>query len=236
MLHLHRQGCTAIAQEVRCPLSRWRIDVAGMCTRTRSESSIIIECKQSRGDFLRDTVNHGELLARRELLESRRRYFQTNRIEQFEPHLRRSGDSLFPQMEDWDYNGSKLAVYRQVMRELRQIDRKLYGQTKFCLLERYALADQLWILAPRGMIRPRELPVGWGLLEAPWRELRRRDRTAEGLMDIELRVGHPAPTTRDGARHHARLLRNIATAATRMAIRPRIVEPEKLRSQSGIRC
>jgi hypothetical protein len=70
-------------------------------------------------------------------------------------------------MDDWDFTASRLPSYRAVNRRLRRIDEQLYGQTKFFLMTQYRLADRMYIAAPRGMIRPGELPSGWGLLECP---------------------------------------------------------------------
>ena len=69
---LRRLGCSAVAVEVRCPLSRWRVDVAGwfdgtgdapegrgpLFERNADERgtargrTILIECKQSRACLL----------------------------------------------------------------------------------------------------------------------------------------------------------------------------------------
>jgi len=112
-----------------------------------------------------------------------------------------------------------LPGYRKVLRQLRRIDEKIHGETKFFLMARYRLADQLYLAAPAGMIRPRELPSGWGLLECPVQllEVDGNDVTEPSLKgcDVALMPTVPAPVhdSPDIRRH--RLLRNIAVAASR---------------------
>jgi hypothetical protein len=140
---------------------------------------------------------------------------EAQRIPVEEPHLRLVGSSLFAEMDEWDFPSSKLPEYRRVMRALRRVDRQLHGQTKFWTISRYALADRLYIAAPRGVVRPRELPPGWGLLEASRQAMREADPNADlwGRSLLEVRVRSAKFPGR--ARHRQWLLRNIALAASR---------------------
>lgn len=214
---LLQNGCAAAAIEVACPISRYRIDAAGyldkLPERRRREpqsgplprgetaSSVFIECKVSRSDFLRDQRNLTALLQRRSHLQRALDRLRNELVKPMEPHLRRSDGFLFPEMESWDFCFSKLHSHRAMVRALRQIDRKLYNETKFFMIAQYRLAARLFILAPRAMIHPRELPMGWGLLEA--------DR--DGAIGIR----HEAPALKPTERHLLRALRNIAVAASR---------------------
>jgi hypothetical protein len=229
---LLRHGCLAVALEVRCSIPRYRADVAGYLDsrfvtdgsqnrprRKRCEPrAIIIECKQSREDFLRDRADLKRLLDLRDHLQRLRAAMEEKQVKVYEPHLRQSGTALFAQLETWDFTASKLAGYRTILRRLKLVDERLYGETKFCLLARYRLADRMYVAAPRGIIQPRELPAGWGLLECPRRLLEK----PPGLFDM---VGEPAlevtvksPDHECRPRHRLRLLRNIAVAATRAAM------------------
>ncbi|MCH8261303.1 MAG: hypothetical protein IIC46_13980, partial [Planctomycetes bacterium] len=70
-------GCLAVATEVRCPISRYRVDAAGYQDSVRDgapnrrrrrrcpPTTIVVECKQSRADFFRDAEQTEALLARR---------------------------------------------------------------------------------------------------------------------------------------------------------------------------
>ena len=187
-------GCCAVASEVVAPVPRWRVDVAGygdgppregfclgatsdgsasfapQSNRPRTPFTIIIECKQSRADFLRDTRDRAALLRRRRALERDLREIESTLLPACEPHLRiprdpSLGPALFPELDAWDHARSDLPSYRAALRDLARVDRALYGDTKFCCLAAWRLADLLSIAAPRGMIRPDELPAGWGLIE-----------------------------------------------------------------------
>lgn len=217
-------GCCAAACEVRCPISKYRVDAAGyldplpkrrdsvvresVFSRGEGSRTIIVECKQSRADYLRDSRETPQLLARRRELDEARRCLEDRIIRVSEPELRRGGTSLFRELESWEFDRSRLASYRRVMAELRRVDEALHGQTKFWLLSRYRLADRLYIAAPRGLIRVDELPPLWGLLEA---------ENEEGLLC--LRIRREAEELGSAEHRRQRLLRNIAAAASRPALR-----------------
>lgn len=228
-------GCAAVAAEVRCPSSRYRADAAGYldsraaaageveragtlwnpagaggaARRVRSEArTVVIECKQSRADFLRDTAAADALLAERDRLVAEQSRVERELIPLYEPHLRRAGEYLFGDLEEWDFERSRLAAYRNVVRALRAVTESLYGETKFFLMAQYRVADRLYLLAPPGVIVPRELPTGWGLLEH-----RRRGARAESATSVRVVTEARALSARADVR--ARMLRNIAVAATR---------------------
>ncbi len=235
------QGYLAVATEVRCPISRYRVDVAGYADRpadagpispgplfeaiassagttskpSREVRTVVIECKQSRGDFLRHRREVQALLARRDRLDAARERYEQTRLPVEEPHLRQTGSALFAELEQWDFTASRSAGYRRIIRRLRRVERQLYGETKFSMIARYRLADRLYIAAPAGLIQPDELPAGWGLLECPKRALRRE--ASIGSETAPVRVSRAAPSQMSPARFRQRLLRNIAIAATRMA-------------------
>lgn len=210
-------GCRVLATEVRCPISRWLVDVAGWLDRPPGADpdsrcdprTVMIECKQSRADFLRDSEDVDRLTDLRAALQRISTHLEERRVKANEPHLRRGGGSLFPELEHWDFHRSRLDGYRRVVQRLRRLEQRLHGETKFFMVARYHLADHLYLAAPRGMIHPRELPAGWGLLECPRRPLRR------GAERAALRVAVAAPDLDTRPEHRTRLLRNIAAAACR---------------------
>lgn len=177
---LRAQGCAAAAREVRCPISRYRVDAAGYADPPpapaprgsasarapglRLGTTVFIECKASRADFLRDTRERPRLLAARERLWRELDHVHAEVVRPLEPHLRQGGNFLFPDMEQWDYPASTSAASRAILRELRRIDRALHDHTKFFMLAQYRLANTLLIFAPEGLIEPPELPRYWGLL------------------------------------------------------------------------
>jgi hypothetical protein len=187
----------------------------------REPGTILIECKQSRGDFLSDADHAPELLRQRAQLIRQRERLERDRLQHEQPELRASGVMLFRELEEWDFTKATLGAYRECCRRLRRLDGRLYGQTKFWTLARYRVADRLYLLTPRGMVRPSELPEGWGLIEAPRSVLRSRPGSIAELADAcaaaELRVR--APMLGSKPAHRSRLLRNIAAAATREMVR-----------------
>ena len=214
---LRRLGCCAVATEVRCPLSRWRVDVAGWLEHPGSApETIIIECKQSRADFLRDDADRDELLRLRKHLEERRAEIEETRVKPREPHLRRGGSALFPELETWDFAASRIDSYRRVLRELRRVEKRLHGETKFGLLTRYRLADRLSLFTPSGLLKRPEIPRGWGLLEASGMRLRHPMPLDE---DAPLPISERIPPEQLQSPEHRRVrwLRNIAVAASRTA-------------------
>ncbi|MFM8785425.1 MAG: hypothetical protein ACKOFI_09820, partial [Phycisphaerales bacterium] len=63
-------GCRAVAHEVPCPVARFRVDAAGWMPD--GPRTVVIECKASRADFLRDDLRVDDLLAERERLLGRK--------------------------------------------------------------------------------------------------------------------------------------------------------------------
>ncbi len=227
---LRDRGCLAVATEVRCPISRYRVDVAGYQDSTRDwqsgrkrrrrcpPTSIVIECKQSRGDFFRDCEQTEALLARRADLQLIRQSIEEHRVKLEEPHLRRSGSALFAELEEWDFAASRLPSYRNVLDKLRRVDEKLHGHTKFYLTARYQLADRLYLATPRGMIRHCEIPPGWGLLECPIAWLEQSSSCDRHDEPPVLKPIVDAPQLRSSDEHRVRLLRNIAVSASIVAL------------------
>jgi len=236
---LRQWGCHAVSTEVRCPIAKYRIDVAGYMDRPPPEvgvgvdmsaraangkrkadpRTVIIECKQDRSDFLRDGKERDTLLRRREKLTRIRRSIEEHRVKVAEPHLCHTGSALFHEFDEWDYSESTLPAYQTVLKALQRVDAKLHGGTKFCMIAQYHLADYLYIAAPKGLIRIGELPPGWGLLECPDDWLADEDPGA-GLFDGPrmFTVRHPAPLHQSKFKRRMRLLRNIAVSASYKAL------------------
>ena len=249
---LARLGCQAIATEVRCPISKYRIDVAGWLDhadgelldaggleaersgiaaslftdgrrRARSKGprrprTIVVECKRSRPDFIRDDRDADRLKTRLESLRRTRTKFERDLIPQSEPHLRESGSSLFPDLETWDFEGSRTSAYRRLLRTIERIERRLHGETKFHTMPRYRLADHFYLFTPTGLLKPRELPDGWGLVECGRRELRDGAGVLGELDALPLRERVACPSIDSPMERRHRMLRNIAAAAGRSVI------------------
>lgn len=179
---------------------------------------ILVECKQSRGDFFRNDESREALLAERERLRRSAHRIEELRIKRHEPHLRKVEAGLFEDAESWDFSATRIGAYREALARIDRIERDLYGRSKFDLCRRYRLGDHLAVLCPRGLIRPRELPEGWGLLECDRRVLRAlRGPGAEMIEASPLRSRIEPPRHDCPEPRRLRMLRNIAVAASRAA-------------------
>lgn len=254
---LSSRGYRCVATEVRCPISRYRIDVAGYAS-TRGDSSdrgiasvapastspgdahssnnlepgrslgtVIVECKVSRTDFLRNAGDLDDLVAQRARLEADRLLIEQRILKTSDPDALCLSDSLFPDLESWDFARCRNRSYRAVLSQLRLIHRELYGRTKFHRAARYALADTLLIAAPTGLLRSQEIPEGWGLIEfapaetaAPTQAESTSREAFQGprwhAQPVRFRPASTPPRPSRGEMRH-RLLTNIAIAATRHA-------------------
>jgi len=231
-------GCRAVAHEVPCPIARFRVDAAGWAEHDwrlgadpaahtsifaaeragdahRAPRTVVVECKASRADFLRDDLRVDDLLAERERLLGRKAEIERDLIPVHEPHLRRAEGALFEESASWDFEKSRLLPYRRVLRQLAKLEERLHGQTKFNLIARWRLADELWILATTGVVKQREVPAGWGLAECSPAVLRRGVQHALAMGTLPLRVIVQAPRHASPEHRRARILRNIAIELTR---------------------
>ena len=232
---LRAVGCRAVALEVACPFHRYRFDALGwldhaddpravaafgppQCAAAndgpRHPRVIAVECKQSRADFASDDADPAELSKRKAYLLERRRVIEELRVKVRETHLKVEGSSLFEELATWDLGQSKITAYRNVIAELEAIDSKLGIDTKFAQLARWRTADHLVVMAPAGLLRPREVPAGWGLVEVDSRALKKGwEPVAGDPLPCTTRVAPSHLGTPEGRR--LRLLRNIAVAASR---------------------
>lgn len=221
-----RSQIPSIGDGVGGALVLWR----GTVART-----VIVECKQARSDFLTDARRADDLLKERARLLSVQRALEERILKVAEPELRQSGTRLFGELEDWDFARSRVSSYREVLRDLKRLDAQLHGESKFWMMAHYRLADHLYILSPGGMIKEREVPPGWGLLEVdplllddhlslrgeprgPAHEQTRNDREFVTAAREHVRVRVLAPEHSGRPEHSQRLLKNIAVAGTRLLL------------------
>ena len=223
-------GCRAVALEVSCPFHRYRFDALGWLDHAddpraveilgappadpRAPRVIAVECKQSRADFASDDADPAELARRKAYLLERRTVIEELRVKVKESHLRVEGSSLFEDLATWEFGQSRIGAYRKIVSELEAIDGKMGIDTKFAQLARWRTADHLVVLTPTGLLRPREVPSGWGLVEVDPKALRKGWEPVAGeALPCATRVAPPALGTPPERRQ--RLLRNLAVAACR---------------------
>jgi len=170
-----QQGLTFVAPEVSFPHRRFRVDVAA-CAPTKKapsrkpvasisavlKTAVIFECKQGRGDLIRDTKRRALLSERLKTLEVRRIRLEAL-LHLHLPHLA-NGESLFSEFDSYRLREYNHSGYKKLVRQIRISKRGVLDCTKFDRLMGYKIANLHYLVAEDKLIEPHELPVGWGLL------------------------------------------------------------------------
>ena len=176
-----QQGYAICGLEIRLPHSNYRADVAAYRTESKRlplpndgttqvrlarqpviGTTAVLECKQARADFLKDSHCEEPTLRRLKVLAARRQKLD----ELLRIHLPslRKGESLFQEYDAVDLSHYEHKTYGRVMREIRILQERLYGKTKFERLARYRCANLCYLVVETGVLRPHEFPLHWGLL------------------------------------------------------------------------
>ena len=193
-------GYSIAALEVTLPKCRYRADVVAY--RPRKDGTlghtVVFECKQSTPDLRRDDCRSPQTLARLESVYRRQQILERN-LRVHYPTLR-TGETLFPEWDDYDFATIEHRGYQRVRRELAALQNQLRDGRKFEKLARYACANLFYLVVPENLARPAEVPLGWGLLAARADELflARKPLWHESVEWARLRI-----------------LQRIATAGTR---------------------
>lgn len=169
------QGLLFVAPEVSFPHRRFRVDVAA-CAPTRKvpsrkplshlssvlKAAVVFECKQVRGDLIRDNKRRALLSERLKTLEARRQRLETL-LHVHLPHLA-NGEALFPEFDSYRLRDHSHAGYQKLLREIRIAKRGILDCTKFDRLLSYKVANLHYLVAEERLIETHEVPTGWGLL------------------------------------------------------------------------
>lgn len=160
------------APEVYVPQFRARIDVAACKPEApkrekgrlllRAGTTVILECKQSRADFLKDAKTEDGITTRLALLHSRREMYEASMRRNF-PTLR-EGETLFPEYDVYRFQEVGWAPYEELLREIQQLSDQMLARTKFSRFTRWRGANLHYLVAEPDVAAPEEVPPGWGLL------------------------------------------------------------------------
>jgi hypothetical protein len=157
-------GYRACGIEIRIPSSPYRADVAGYKpSGDKLGITAIFECKQARGDFLRDAASVAVTQEKLKLLHHRRLELE-KLLKVHYPNLRR-GETLFAEYDVFDLEATGHVSYTKLLREIAVLQSRLYGKTKLDKLTRYQCANLLYFVSEPGIVAPHEVPLGWGWLE-----------------------------------------------------------------------
>lgn len=263
LIWAQQSGYSACALEVSLPRSRYRADVAAYrpapgavvtaeppvrsAGRTDSAdgelrlgTTAVFECKQCLVDLRRDNGCAATTTRRLEKVHARREVLERN-LRVHYPALC-VHDSLFAEFDSHNFEAIDHRGYKQVLRQTRALQNRLFDCTKFETLVRYRCANLFFLVLPkewsdRGerhgrsrrkgtrssvagaaeiqLFRGSEIPVGWGALVE-----------SNGALDLVRK-----PTWHEVAtEHNLRLFQRIAAAGTRSLNRQLGVTFERLGS------
>ena len=152
-------------------ISRYQADVAAFWSKSVMRQgrkvlcpvkTVIIEVRHDRERCWPDCATKNELLPMLRVEKARRDQLETI-IRRNEPELRLD-DNLFLEYESWNYVHSHNKEYHQCINRINDIERSLYGGTRFDKIRQAQLADYLYLAVPTGSVHPHEVADGWGLL------------------------------------------------------------------------
>jgi len=169
------QGMTLAAAEVSFPHRRFRVDIAACCPERKVPSrktvasvarvlkgAAVFECKQVRGDLLRDNHRRHATAERLKALDSRRVDLEAL-LQLHLPHLA-NGESLFPEFDSYRLRPYRHDGYQKLMKTIETARAALKLKTKFDRLLQYRIANLHYLVVEESLVETHELPAGWGLL------------------------------------------------------------------------
>ncbi len=192
-------GYSACAVEVSLPHCRYRADVTAYCPSRDGDRAAIFECKQALPDLRRDNCDSARAREHLDVIEARRRAIERN-LRVHYPTLR-TGQTLFPDYDVWDFSPLQHRGYAYVRRNGAALEHRLIDCTKFEKLARYHCANLFYLVIAEPLQSVAfEMPHGWGLLV----------QRGNALELVKKPQWHEIATE---ARQ--RFLRRVAAAATR---------------------
>lgn len=155
------------------PRCRYRADVAAYrpskslpssssSARTDIGTTVVFECKQCLVDLRRDNGCAATTLRRLEKVHQRREVIERN-LRVHYPALR-VHDSLFAEFDSHNFERIDHRGYKQVLRQTRALQNRLFDCTKFETLVRYHCANLFFVVLPKELFHEPEIPIGWGAL------------------------------------------------------------------------
>ena len=190
------QGLSIAAPEVSFPHRKFRVDVAACCpvrkvpSRNRVESimsilkaAVVFECKQGRGDLIRDNKRRSVVSNRLKDLEKRRVQLESL-LGLHLPHLA-NGESLFPEFDSFRLREHRHAGYGRLVKDIAVAKRAVVRGTKFDRLISYRLAHLHYLVVDEALLEIHEIPTGWGLLVCRGNELQLANKPTWQDISVE---------------------------------------------------
>ena len=209
------QAYSACAIEVRLPKCRYRVDLAAYRRDSNQLGmTAVFECKQALVDLRRDNGCFESIRRRLEKAYLRQQLLEKN-LRIHYPQLR-IADSLFAEFDSHDFAAIGHHGYTCVTRELAALQNRLFDCTKFETLIRYHCANLFYLVLPEELLRPSEIPLGWGALVE-----------SNGALVLARK-----PTWHDtAAETQLRLLERIAVAGVRTLNRELQINFDQIRAE-----
>jgi hypothetical protein len=163
LIWAQRQGYSACGLEVTLPRCRYRADVAAYrAGGKQSNVSAIFECKQCLVDLRRDNGCTSTTMRRLERVHQRREVLERN-LRVHYPAMR-IHDSLFAEFDSHNFEAIEHRGYKQVLRQARALQSRLFDGAKFETLIRYRCANLFYLVLRQEIFHEPEIPIGWGAL------------------------------------------------------------------------
>jgi len=137
-------------------------ETAAGTTSLNIGTTAIFECKQCLIDLRRDNGRTATTTRRLEKVHARREVLERN-LRVHYPALR-VHDSLFAEFDSHNFEAIDHRGYKQVLRQTRALQNRLFDGTKFETLIRYRCANLFFLVLPKELFREPEIPIGWGAL------------------------------------------------------------------------
>ena len=166
---------TAAALDVVTRIAKFHADIAAFWSQPvrnvldegptqilRPMRTGIIQCCMTRAECWPDCMRSQELLPKLCQLKEQAHQLEAE-IRLREPELRDDA-SLFEEYAIWRYEDSTNDEYHHCRRAVAKTEHAIYRGSQFERIRQAALADILYLAVPEGLIQPRELADGWGLL------------------------------------------------------------------------
>ena len=122
-----------------------------------------------RGDLIRDNTRREATSRRLRELETRRINLES-RLQLHLPHLAH-GESLFPEFDSYRLRECGHVGYQKLIKRIATARTSITHGTKFDRLALYRMANLHYLVTEANLIKPHELPLGWGLLVREGEEL-----------------------------------------------------------------
>ena len=159
---------TAAAIRVPTRLAKFRAGAAafwsspGRHRLLQPDRTVVVEERVSRHECWPECSDTEMILPSYRECQAARKEMEAA-IRKEEPHLLDS-DVLFPEIEYWNYEKTANPDYKPCLAKLAEFESALYRGSRFERIREGAVANELYLAVPAGLIRPDELAEGWGLL------------------------------------------------------------------------